>query len=70
MIDSNGLAAGVTVLGEHTVEAAEAVGSALSHDVPLTSEVTVALETGEVNHMPGSALGLSALVRKDYLKIK
>ena len=70
LIHANGLAAGVAVLGEHAVEAGEAVGSALAHDVALTAQIFVALEAGKMLHVPGSALRLCALVREDYLKIK
>ena len=68
MVHPDGLPAGVAVLSKHAVEAGETVGSALPHDVPLTTQVTVALEAGEVFHVPGAALGLGTLVRENYLK--
>ena len=68
MVHPDGLPAGVAVLSKHAVEAGETVGPALPHDVPLTTQVTVALEAGEVFHVPGAALGLGTLVRENYLK--
>ena len=68
LIHPDGFPAGVAVLSEHAVEAGEAVRTALSHDVSLTAQVSVALEASEVFHVPGSALGFSALVGENYLK--
>ena len=70
MVNADGFATGITVLGEHAVEAGEAVGPPLPHDVPLAAQVLVALEAGKVLHVPGPALRLSALVREDDLRIK
>jgi hypothetical protein len=67
LINANGFAAGITVLGEHAVEAGEAVWPPLPHDVPLAAQVLVALEAGKVLHVPGTALCLCALVREDDL---
>ena len=68
LVNSNSFSASVAVFGEHAVEAAEAVRPALSHDVALAAQVAVALEAGEVLHVPGAGLGLGALVREDDLK--
>ena len=68
MIHPDGFPAGVAVLSEHAVEAGEAVRPALPHDVPLAAQVSVALEAGEVFHVPGSTLGFGALVGENYLK--
>ena len=68
LVHSNSLTAGVAVLSKHAVEAGETVGPAFPHDVPLTTQVTVALEAGEVFHVPGSTLGFGALVGENYLK--
>ena len=68
MVNPNSLSTGVAVLGEHAVEAGEAVWPALPHDVPLAPKVTVAFETCEVLHVPSSALGLGTLVRENNLK--
>ena len=68
LVDSDGLSTGVAVLGEHGVEAAEAVGPALAHDVPLASQLLVTLETGEVLHVPGPSLSLGTLVRQNDLR--
>ena len=68
LVNPNSLSTRVAVLGEHAVEAGEAVGPSLPHDVPLPTQVTVALEAGEVLHVPGATLGLGALVGENYLK--
>ena len=62
LIHADSLSASVAVLSKHAVEAAEAVGSALPHDVPLAPEEVITLEAGEVLHVPRPALGLCALV--------
>ena len=62
LINANNFSTGIAVLGEHAVEAGQAVGPPFPHDVPLATELPVALEAGEVEHVPGSALGLGALV--------
>ena len=68
LVHPNSFPTGVAVLGKHAVEAGEAVGPSLPHDVPLPAQMTVALEAGEVLHVPGASLGLGALVRENYLK--
>ena len=68
LVHPDRLSAGVAVFGEHAVEAGETVGPALPHDVPLAAQVSVALEAGEVFHVPGSTLGFGALVGENYLK--
>ena len=68
LVHPDRLSAGVAVFGEHAVKAGETVRAALPHDVSLSSQVSVALEAGEVFHVPGAALGLGTLVRENYLK--
>lgn len=68
LIHANGLAAVVAVLGEHCIEAEQAVGLPLAHNVPLPAQLLIALVAGEVIHVPGTSLGLGALVRQDNLK--
>ena len=68
LVNPDRLSAGVAVFGEHAVKAGETVRAALPHDVSLSSQVSVALEAGEVFHVPGAALGLGTLVRENYLK--
>ena len=68
LVHPNSFPTGVAVLGKHAVEAGEAVRAALSHDVSLPAQVSVALKAGEVFHVPGAALGLGTLVRENYLK--
>jgi hypothetical protein len=68
LIHADNFSAGIAVFGEHAVEAGQAVGAPLPHDVPLAPELAVALEAGEVQHVPGPALGLRALVREDDLQ--
>ena len=67
MIDADGFAAGVAVLGEDGVETVEAVGTGVARDVALAAQHAVALETGEVAHVPRPALGLGALVGQNQL---
>lgn len=67
LVHTDGISAGVAVLGEHGVEAVQAVWPSLSHDVPLTAQLAIALEAAEVTHVPSLALGLRALVCEDYL---
>lgn len=67
LVDADHLAAVVAVLGEHGVEAAQAVGLSLPHDVALPAQLMLALLAGEVFHVPGATLGLRALVREDDL---
>ena len=68
LINSDGLSTSITILSKHAVKAAQTVRPALSHDVPLASQVSVALETREVLHVPGPTLRLRALVRENDLK--
>ena len=70
LIDADGLAAGVAVFGKHRVEAMQAIGSAVPHDVPLAAQTSVALEASKVLHVPSPAFSLRALVRKYDLKDK
>lgn len=67
LIHADGLPAGVAVLGEHGVEAVEAEGPPIPHDVPLAPQLAVALEAGEVLHVPRPSFGLRALVGEDDL---
>jgi hypothetical protein len=68
LVDADGFAAGVAVLGEHGVEAVEAVGAAVTHYVTLASELPLALGAGEVLHVPGATLGLRAFIGEDDLE--
>lgn len=67
LVDADGLAARVAVLREAAVEAGQAVGACLAHDVPLPAQLLGALRAGEVFHVPRAPLRLRALVRQDYL---
>ena len=64
LIDADDFAAGIAVLGKHAVEAAQAIGASLAHDVALPTELEVALVTDKVLHVPGATLGLGALIRE------
>lgn len=68
MVDADGLSARVTVLGEHGVEAVKTIRPAISHDVPLATELSVTFEAGEVLHVPGTTLSLRTLIRQDNLQ--
>lgn len=70
LIDADRLAAIVAVLGEHVVEASQAVRLALAHDVALAAELLIAVEAGKVLHVPRPALSFRALVGENYLNEK
>ena len=65
LIHADGFATSITIFGKHAVEAAQAVRSAFSHNVPLPTQLPVALKTGEMGHVPSAAFGLGALVGKN-----
>lgn len=67
LIYSNGFPAGVTIFSKHGIEAVEAEGPPVPHDVPLTSQLPVALETCEMLHVPSSTFSFGALVSQDDL---
>lgn len=67
LIYSNGFPTCIAVLSKHTVETCETVRSALSHDIPLSTQVTITLETGKMLHVPSSSFGLGALIRENNL---
>ena len=68
MIYPNSFSTSITIFSEHAVKTSKTVRSPLSHDVPLAPEMSVALETREVLHVPRPALCLGALVRENNLK--
>ena len=68
LIHPNGLAARVAVLGKHAVKTRQTIRPSISHDVSLSPELEIALETRKVFHMPCSAFGLGALVGEYDLK--
>lgn len=68
LVHSDGLSAVVAVLGEHRVEAGQAEGLSVAHYVPLTAQLFVAFEAGEVLHVPCSSFRLGALICEDYLE--
>lgn len=68
LVYSNGLPAVVTVLCEHGVEADQTERLPFPHDVPLATQLLVALEAGKVFHVPGTSLSLCALIGQDNLK--
>lgn len=67
LVNTDVLSTGVAELGKHVLEAATAVGPAITHDVALSSQLLVALHAAEVLHVPAGTLGLGALVREDDL---
>ena len=69
LVHPNSFPTGVAVLGKHAVEAGEAVGPSLSHDVPLATQVSVAFKASKMLHVPSPTLGLGALVGEDDLKV-
>lgn len=68
LVHSDGLSAVVAVLGKHRVEAGQAKGLSIAHYVPLTAQLFVAFEAGEVLHVPRSSFRLGALICQDYLE--
>lgn len=68
LVDADGLPARVAVLREAAVEAGQAVGPRLPHDVALPAELLGALRAGEVLHVPRAAFRLRALVGEDDLR--
>nr|CAD7200308.1 unnamed protein product [Timema douglasi] len=68
LVDADGFATRVAVFREHGVEAVQAVGMSIPHDVALSAQLAVALEAGKVLHVPRTTLRLRALVRQDYLQ--
>lgn len=67
LVDADGLAARVAVLGEAGVEAGKTVGARLAHDVALPAQLARALRAREVFHVPRAPFRLRALVSQDYL---
>lgn len=67
LVNANGIPARVAVLGKHGIEAVQAEGPAVTHDVPLSSQLSITLEAGEVFHVPRTALSLRTFVRQDNL---
>ena len=67
LVDPDGLATGVAILSKHAVKAGEAVRPAISHDVPLPTQLQVAFKAGKVLHVPGTTFSLSALIGEDDL---
>ena len=65
LIHADCFATSITIFGKHTVETAQAVRSAFSHDVALPTQLAVALKAGEMGHVPSPAFGLGALVGKN-----
>lgn len=60
--------AGLAVLSEERAEAAAAIWPPILHDITLSPQHRLTLETGEVLHVPMTPLRLCALIRKDNLK--
>lgn len=61
------ISAGIAVLCVQGLVAAAAVRSALSHDVSLTAQRSLALKTAEVLHVPVSCLCLRTFIRQNNL---
>ena len=68
LIHADGLPARVAVLGKHAVEAGQTIRPPVPHDVSLSPELEITLETRKVLHVPRAALGLGALVGEDDLR--
>lgn len=70
LVDADGLPAGVAVFGKAVVEAGQAVGARLAHDVPLSAELARTLGTCEVLHVPRTTFRFRALVCQNDLGTK
>ncbi len=60
--------AGLTVLRVQRLEATAAIRPTILHDVPLTTQDSLAFKAGKVLHMPMTTLCFCALIRKNNLK--
>lgn len=67
LVYAYGFAAGVAVLGEHGVEAVEAVWTSFSHYVSLSAQLTLAFGTGKMLHVPCAAFCFRTFIGKDDL---
>ena len=70
LVHANVLPTGITEFRKHSLKAYTTKWSAITHDVALTPELSVALETGEVLHVPAPCFRLCALISKDYLQLE
>lgn len=61
------LSASVTILSKHILKARAAVGPAVSHDVPLATQLPVTLQAAEVLHVPTASFSFCTLVSKNHL---
>jgi hypothetical protein len=67
LVDTDRLTTKVTIFGEHVIKASETIRLSLSHYVPLTAQLLVAIETCKMFHMPSSSLRFRTFIRKYYL---
>lgn len=70
LIYPNSFPASVAILRKHGIEALQTIGATVSHNVPLSSELSVALETSEMLHVPGASFRFRAFVSQNNLKRK
>lgn len=68
MIHADRVSARIAILGKQAVETLQTVRTAVSHDVPLTSQLLVAFQAREVFHVPSTTFRFRALVRQDDLQ--
>jgi len=67
LVNANGLATIIAILGKHCIKTEQAIGFPLPHNVPLSTQLFVTLVAGKVIHVPGTSLCLSALVCQNNL---
>ncbi len=66
-INSKSPSAGITILCKDAMEASQAVGPTVPHDVSLPSQLQIALVTSEMFHVPSAAFSFGALIGEDDL---
>jgi hypothetical protein len=67
LLNADRLATGGAELDVHLLEAFAAVGPTGLHEVALTAEQLITIETGEVAHVPAAPLRLRALIGEYHL---
>ena len=67
LIDTYRLATKIAIFSKHVIKAAETIRLSLTHNVPLTAQLLIAVKACKVLHMPSSSLRFRAFIRKNNL---